>query len=315
MNELLNKYKVDILVSSNFIKKTKIEDLSVEDNYIIKKLIKSLYINTSFKKGLKLTKYQKRYSLAHRSEISNYRVEKYLKKIYDRNIDINILCNYYLNFWLKNNFLTCQDYNIHKLLYYVNDDYHLVLKSSPHCNCDFKELADYDECYSEKNIGIMYELHYYEHEKYYYKFYKSEYNETLYGLIFYSLNYKNIKLLIKYGLEVNNFILDRNTFSRPYNDYNNVLSSFIIYNHLNVEKYMINKNKYDLQQLYYSYKIKNRVEIKSKNNKLLLEYIRNEIKKYVVNYFPDIDEEPFQEFIDLRKQFPNTTFYFKNNNY
>ena len=78
---------------------------------------------------------------------------------------------------------------------------------------------------------------------------------------------------------------------------------------------MINKNKYDLQQLYYSYKIKNRVEIKSKNNKLLLEYIRNEIKKYVVNYFPDIDEEPFQEFIDLRKQFPNTTFYFKNNNY
>ena len=138
----MEEYKVDILIRDEKKLKKNIEELTVEDHYLLKKLISSLQINNEIlNKIYKKNKYKYKYYKKKLQDNSSLKVEKILKNIYNRNIDINILTKYYLNFWIQKWFLKdIDDFKIHEIIYVYteSDEWHTLRKESPYCYCNWK---------------------------------------------------------------------------------------------------------------------------------------------------------------------------------
>jgi hypothetical protein len=74
----MEEYKVDILIRDEKKLKKNIEELTVQDHYLLKKLIKSLQINNEIlNKIYKINKYKYKYYKKKLQDDSSLKVEKY----------------------------------------------------------------------------------------------------------------------------------------------------------------------------------------------------------------------------------------------
>jgi hypothetical protein len=252
--------KVDILFRDEKKLKMNIEELTVEDHYLLKKLISSLQINNEIlNKIYKKNKYKYKYYKKKLQDDSSLKVEKILKNIYNRNIDINILTKYYLNFWIQKWFLKdIVDFKIHEIIYVYteSDEWNTLRKESPYCDCNWK-IIDFPDFFAESaqemfNVEILLSKHINEHSDFYYKLYNLEQNYTLTDILERNLIYKNIKLLISYGLNINLLNIDSDFFeNRDY--YNSINSAILCFNYFDIET-IIKKNRHNFKNLFFNYK-------------------------------------------------------------
>ncbi len=337
--------KVDILFRDEKKLKKNIEELTVEDHYLLKKLIKLLRINIKFNKEIYENKREYKYRIAQRIERTTPLLKKILEKIYKKNIDINILTEYYLEFWLQNwfmgvpeldsglpekiiiedinlgmfkglvkrdiingkknkeiiehrkkiffpnqrrpKFIGNVDYNIHKIKikYNQSDYYKSSILPSPYCDCNMLAMDNYIGagpliCFHHRHEEFrkMYINHYDNHKEFYIYLYNGKYRTLFRDFLIGKNNFENLKLLLEYGLNINNLILDR--FSEviiPSIDF----IALIFYN-LDIE-IIAKRNQFDFLEIYRNYS-RYIIYAKSKRSKIVINNIFYELNKILEKY-------------------------------
>jgi hypothetical protein len=183
------------------------------------------------------------------------------------------------------------DFKIHEIIYvYIeSDEWHTLKKESPYCDCNWK-IIDYSDVFVETaqeifNADILWNKHSDEHSDFYYKLYNSEKNYTLTDILERNLIYKNIKLLITYGLDINLLNIDSHFFSNI-DYYNSINSAFLCFNYFDIET-IIKKNRYNFRNIFMNYKS---LKYKSliKNDYFTAIHIVDIFNDYINKYCMDI---------------------------